>query len=175
VLVIKRYLRHESADLCVMCDDARWPGLNCRGHRYAVLPGGHVEAGETAEEAALRELTEETTLEARIDHLLWTGLHNGRPAVYFLMADVVGQPVLSGPEAEAHSENNSFELLWAGPDMLEPLGLHPADLVPQLTKLLAKDEPQVVHSATRLRNAVAAVSSPAAWTESDDWRPHSQR
>ena len=134
-----------------------------------------MEAGETAEEAALRELAEETTLEARIDRLLWTGLHNGRPAEYFLMTDVVGKPVLSGPEAEAHSETNSFELLWAGPDMLEPLGLHPPDLVAQLTNLLGKQKPQVVHSAMRLRKAAAADSSPTVWMESAGWRPHSQR
>ena len=95
-----------------------------------------MEPGETPEEAALRELAEETSLEARIDRLLWTGLHNGRPAEYFLMADVTGEPVLSGPEAEAHSENNSFELLWAGSDMFEPLGLHPVGLGDDLAKLL---------------------------------------
>ena len=56
-----------------------------RGRDYAVLPGGGVEEGETAAQAALRELHEETTLVAEIDRLLWTGRHNDRPAWYFLM------------------------------------------------------------------------------------------
>ena len=41
-----------------------------RGRDYAVLPGGGVEGGETAAEAALRGLYEETTLVAQIDFLL---------------------------------------------------------------------------------------------------------
>ncbi|MDA3644731.1 NUDIX domain-containing protein [Saccharopolyspora indica] len=133
-LVIKRYLRRESAAACAMCGNT--PG--CPGHRYAVLPGGHVEDGESAEDAAVRELAEETTLRARIGRLLWTGQHNGRPASYFLMADVSGTAVLSGSEARAHSPDNSFELAWVTADEFERLNLHPADIRDPLTRLLSR-------------------------------------
>jgi hypothetical protein len=86
--------------------------------------------------AAVRELTEETTLTACVDRLLWTSTHNGRPASYFLMTDVAGTPTLSGPEAEDHNPNNSFELLWAPPDTFAPLGLYPTDVRAPLTDLL---------------------------------------
>jgi 8-oxo-dGTP pyrophosphatase MutT (NUDIX family) len=137
-LVIKRYLRSDRASTCVMCAHVGGAADRCPGHRYAVLPGGGVEDGETAEAAALRELREETTLTARIDRLLWTGQHNGRPAFYYLVADVRGTPVLSGPEALDHSPRNSFELRWAGPGNLEVLYLHPPEIGHQLTGLLRR-------------------------------------
>jgi ADP-ribose pyrophosphatase YjhB (NUDIX family) len=136
-LVIKRYLRKESASACVMCEARDWDSPGCPGHHYAVLPGGHVEEGETAETAALRELNEETTLTGRIDRLLWTGKHNGRPASYFLVTEVIGTPVLSGDEADAQTPQNISELMWAGPDEFDELGLYPADVRSLLTELLA--------------------------------------
>ena len=135
VLVIKRFLRSASADDCAMCGNGG--PTTCPGHHYAVLPGGHVEAGETTEAAALRELAEETTLRARMDRLLWTGTHNGRPASYFLVADVTGTPVLSGGEARADNPDNSFELRWATADAFDALNLHPADIRDPLARLLS--------------------------------------
>jgi 8-oxo-dGTP pyrophosphatase MutT (NUDIX family) len=138
VLAIRRYLRLGRAVDCVMCEYGGWVGPDCQGHRYAVLPGGHVEAGETAEVAAVRELAEETTLTAEVDRLLWSGSHNGRPAYYFLMTNIEGVATLSGPEAEAHSPDNHFELCWADPRDLGPLGIYPGDVQTRLSDLIAR-------------------------------------
>ncbi len=138
VLVIKRFRCHRTAVECAVCAAVGWRGPGCPGHDYAVLPGGHVEAGETMAEAAVRELREETTLIARVEHVLWTGLHNDRPATYFLMADVEGHARLSGPEAEANAPDNRFELCWATVDDLNPLGLHPAEARQRLAGLLGR-------------------------------------
>jgi 8-oxo-dGTP diphosphatase len=108
-----------------------------RGRDYAVLPGGGVEKGETAAEAALRELHEETTLVAEIDRLLWTGRHNDRPAWYFLMTAVRGHAELSGPEASANRPDNSYELHWVAADQFAEFGLHPPDIRGPLAALLA--------------------------------------
>ena len=106
------------------------------GRDYAVLPGGSVEPGESFEQAVVRELWEESTLQARVDFELLAAEHDGREARYFLMTDDIGTPELSGPELEAHSPDNSFELVWAGIAELGGLGLQPEHLRIDLPRLL---------------------------------------
>ena len=136
VLVLKRFRKHETSAACVLCGERGRLRRLCPGHQYTILPGGHVEQGESAEAAALRELREETTLTARIERLLWEGRHGDRPASYFLMTDVAGSPVLSGPEARRHAPDNSYTLMWATTDQFDGLNLYPPDIREPLAKLL---------------------------------------
>jgi ADP-ribose pyrophosphatase YjhB (NUDIX family) len=138
VLLIKRFVQRASSAGCARCAAYGSSGPDCAGHRYAVLPGGHVEDGETVEVTVLRELHEETTLRARIDRVLWTGQHAGRPSTYFLMAEVRGIPVLSGPEAINNRPDNDSQLTWATADDFDRLNLRPEEIREPLARLLRR-------------------------------------
>jgi predicted acetyltransferase/ADP-ribose pyrophosphatase YjhB (NUDIX family) len=95
------------------------------GREYAVLPGGGIEPGEGAADAAVRELAEECTLNGTVVRHLFDRVDAGRPASYFLLDAPDGEPVLGGAEAEAQSEDDHSQPLWATAGELPMLGLLP--------------------------------------------------
>ena len=90
------------------------------------FPGGHVEAGERLEEAAARELFEETGMTARFQGLL--GLYDvirrdasGLLTVHYVIASYLG---IAGPE-EPVAASDAAAVAWVDPDRLAGLSLAP--------------------------------------------------
>ena len=82
------------------------------GREYYIVPGGGVEPGETLEQAALREIKEETGLEIELDRKLWVYMNQGHPETYFLATRFAGRLGLGGPELIEQSAENIFQLEW---------------------------------------------------------------
>ena len=74
-----------------------------QGHEYWCFPGGKIEVGETAEQAVIREIAEETTVVVSVGQLLYQ-LHydDGEEQNLYLCRYVSGEPSVhpNSPEAE---------------------------------------------------------------------------
>ncbi|MEX2375635.1 MAG: NUDIX domain-containing protein [Dehalococcoidia bacterium] len=87
------------------------------------FPSGFVDAGEVLEEAALREVLEETGVEAALDRLIGAWSTPGSPVIFLAYAG----HLLSG---DASPGDEAFEVSWFAVDALPDLAFdHDADVV----------------------------------------------
>jgi 8-oxo-dGTP diphosphatase len=84
------------------------------GEEFFVLPGGGVEEGESMEETTVREVKEETNLDAKIDKKMWEYYNDYDKRIhhFFLVTNFSGNLELGGNEAKENSTLNSFVLEW---------------------------------------------------------------
>jgi len=79
-------------------------------NKYYSIPGGGVEENETNEEAVIREVKEELSLDVEV--ISYVGYTEGEDFVshYFLCNKIGGELKLAGLEHERNSENNYYEI-----------------------------------------------------------------
>jgi mutator protein MutT len=102
------------------------------GKEYHVFPGGGVENGETVEEAVLREVQEETSLEVKIEKLLYHHIYDDNTEQFFYLCRYVsGEPKLGdGNEARdmGKSNDNFYNPVWYEIKGLPQLLLYPLEI-----------------------------------------------
>ena len=100
------------------------------GRRYWVIPGGGIEPGESAAEAAVREANEELgvpavlgELRVRIDHRE----QDGSIQRHWYFDASVGSNAISFNGAEAlRPGNGTYRAVWVALDLVEPSSVLPA-------------------------------------------------
>ena len=99
------------------------------GRVYYIIPGGGIEKGETPEQAAKREIKEETNLDVEIDKLICKIIGGyGYPEYFFLAKNIQGEAQLGGEEFEKNCEENHYAIAWTPLDKLKEINLLPPEI-----------------------------------------------
>lgn len=108
------------------------------GRDYWVFPGGGVEDGEIPEEAVIREVQEELSLDCEVVRLLFSveSYPGGNKGPYFLCSVDSDEIKLAGPEKERHSEQNWYSPQWVKLERVRYLNLVPEMAKKQFLKKL---------------------------------------
>lgn len=105
---------------------------------YYVIPGGHIEDGEKPEEAAIRELKEETNIDAETDFLFLENENDGWHNYFFMAKNVKGEARFGGEELERNSAENHYELKWIELSKIPEINLLPTELKEKLIETFNK-------------------------------------
>ncbi len=127
------------------------------GRDVWMVPGGGIEEGENAEEAALREVLEETGLRATIKELLWhveeVSPERGQRFVNFFLAEARGGRLKLGNDPErADSGQVMRELRYMSREEIRELEvLYPTYLKDEIWEILGQATAGRRHNPFKLR------------------------
>ena len=114
---------------------------------YWVFPGGGIKRGEKPEGALIREMKEETSLNVKIDKLLFKlenqfkkeyggNVFGDALEYYFLIKEFSGKMALGWPERGRMNANNRYYLEWGELSKIkEILTLYPKKAVEKVLEL----------------------------------------
>ena len=107
------------------------------GKVYYVIPGGGLEAGETPQQAAIREIKEETNLDVEIDELIFEfiGVYK-YPEYFFTVKNIQGEARLGGEELEKNCEENHYAIAWIELEKLSEINLLPQEIKEKIISTL---------------------------------------
>lgn len=100
------------------------------GKEYFTLPGGGIEPNESAEQATVREIEEETTLKVKVERQLYEHHYDDNSNQYFFLCKYIsGQPKLSknAPERK-DSIKNVYKPMWLSLDKIKNTLLYPLEI-----------------------------------------------
>ncbi|MCM2339274.1 MAG: NUDIX domain-containing protein [Burkholderiales bacterium] len=107
---------------------------------YFNFPGGKMEDKETIEQAVLRELREETTIEAKIKKLLYIHKYDDNSEQYFYLCEYIsGEPKLGDDSEEKEEDELSLgkdfhKPLWVKLEKIENMLIYPLEIKDLLIK-----------------------------------------
>jgi 8-oxo-dGTP pyrophosphatase MutT (NUDIX family) len=117
---------------------------NNHGKHYVVLPGGGVDPGETTEQAAAREILEETSIVATVDRLAYTWTDDFGSHSCYVCTYVSGEPQVQENTNEAADNAaglNLFSAEWLPVDQLADEKLLPESLQQELITAFSSSFP----------------------------------
>ena len=108
------------------------------GKIYYAFPGGMVEGSETTQQAARREIAEETTIDVTCKQLVYSVQMIQKDFIkyefFYLCHYISGTPQLAPDcvELQRQSEQNYYEPLWVELDQIPSLTIYPLEIKDQL-------------------------------------------
>jgi 8-oxo-dGTP diphosphatase len=116
------------------------------GQHYFTFPGGHVEPGETPEQAAVRETKEELGLDVSIKRLLAEIWWHEKPQYYYLVEAAGGEFGTGTGEEMEHPrpERGSYQPIWIAVQDLLNLPVLPQSFARMVVKAQSSGWPDPV-------------------------------
>jgi len=127
------------------------------GRDIWMLPGGMIEKGENAQQAAIREVKEETGLDIKVKSLLWhveeISERRGQRFVNFFSASIEGGTLMLGADPELKDEEQVIkEVRFMSRNEIEQLEIIYPDYLKDELWLLLDEEPDA-YSRFKIRRA----------------------